>query len=69
MSDLQVCLSRIVRSYLLHYGYEDTLNVFDLANNNSVPPITLPQENGFVEQDVTYALNERKTLRQVLNID
>lgn len=56
----------IVRSYLLHYGYEDTLNVFDMANNNSVPPITLPQENGFVEQDSTYALNQRKTLRQLI---
>lgn len=56
----------IVRSYLLHYGYEDTLNVFDMANNNSVPPITLPQENGFVEQDCTYALNQRKTLRQLI---
>ncbi|KAJ8431463.1 hypothetical protein Cgig2_014956 [Carnegiea gigantea] len=56
----------VVRSYLLHYGYEDTLNVFDMANNNSVPPITLPQENGFVEQDSTYALNQRKTLRQLI---
>ncbi|XP_074273334.1 ran-binding protein M homolog [Silene latifolia] len=56
----------IVRSYLLHYGYEGTLNVFDMANNNSVPPIAIPQENGFVEQDSMYALNHRKTLRQMI---
>lgn len=56
----------IVRSYLLHYGYEDTLNVFDMANNNSVPPVTLSQENGFIEQDSVYALNQRKTLRQLI---
>ncbi|KAL9229066.1 hypothetical protein vseg_004582 [Gypsophila vaccaria] len=56
----------IVRSYLLHYGYEGTLNVFDMANNNSVPPITIPQENGFAEQDSMYALNHRKTLRQLI---
>lgn len=57
----------LVRSYLLHYGYEDTLNVFDMANNNSVPPVTLPQENGFIEQDSMYALNQRKTLRQLIS--
>ncbi|KAH9625994.1 hypothetical protein KSS87_022933 [Heliosperma pusillum] len=56
----------IVRSYLLHYGYEGTLNVFDMANNNSVPPIAIPQENGFSEQDSMYALNHRKTLRQMI---
>ncbi|KAL8172564.1 hypothetical protein V2J09_024368 [Rumex salicifolius] len=62
----------IVRSYLLHYGYEDTLNSFDLANKNSVPPVTILQENGFAEQDSLYALSQRKTLRQLIrsgNID
>ncbi|KAM7515252.1 hypothetical protein LguiA_004835 [Lonicera macranthoides] len=54
----------IVRSYLLHYGYEDTLNLFDMASHSTVPPVSLVQENGFSEQE-TYALNQRKVLRQV----
>lgn len=58
----------IVRSYLLHYGYEDTLNVFDMATSNSVPPISISQQNGFIEQDNMYALNQRKTLRQLIRM-
>ncbi|KAH7543926.1 hypothetical protein JRO89_XS15G0062700 [Xanthoceras sorbifolium] len=54
----------LVRSYLLHYGYEDTLNSFDLAGKSNVPPIFIAQENGFDEQE--YALNQRKTLRQLI---
>ncbi|TQD74087.1 hypothetical protein C1H46_040371 [Malus baccata] len=54
----------IVRSYLLHYGYEDTLNSFDVASKSTVPPVHIAQENGFDEQDIVFALNERKTLRQ-----
>ncbi|KAF7141577.1 hypothetical protein RHSIM_Rhsim06G0114100 [Rhododendron simsii] len=56
----------IVRSYLLHYGYEDTLKLFDMAGKSSLPPISLPKENGFNEQDNMYALNRRKTLRQLI---
>ncbi|KAI8551051.1 hypothetical protein RHMOL_Rhmol06G0154800 [Rhododendron molle] len=56
----------IVRSYLLHYGYEDTLKLFDMAGKSSLPPISLPKENGFDEQDNMYALNRRKTLRQLI---
>lgn len=56
---------RIVRSYLLHYGYEETLNSFELGNKNSVPPVTISLENGFAEQD-SYALIQRKALRQVV---
>lgn len=56
----------IVRSYLLHYGYEDTLKLFDMAGKSSLPPISLAQENGFDEQDNMYALNRRKTLRQLI---
>ncbi|TXG66565.1 hypothetical protein EZV62_007840 [Acer yangbiense] len=56
----------LVRSYLLHYGYEDTLNSFDLAGKSTVPPISFAQENGFDEQDIVYALNQRKTLRQLI---
>uniref|UniRef100_A0A5B6Z7V3 Putative ran-binding protein 10 isoform X1 n=1 Tax=Davidia involucrata TaxID=16924 RepID=A0A5B6Z7V3_DAVIN len=56
----------IVRSYLLHYGHEDTLKLFDMASKSTVPPISLAQENGFDEQDNMYALNQRKTLRQLI---
>ncbi|KAL2893550.1 Ran-binding protein M-like protein [Bienertia sinuspersici] len=58
----------IVRSYLLHYGYEDTLNVFDVATSNSVPPISISQQNELIEQDNMYALNQRKTLRQLIRM-
>ncbi|KAB2065912.1 hypothetical protein ES319_A09G123400v1 [Gossypium barbadense] len=54
----------LVRSYLLHYGYEDTLNSFDLASKSTIPPVYIAQENGFDEQDIGYALNQRKILRQ-----
>ncbi|XP_022155235.1 ran-binding protein 10 [Momordica charantia] len=57
---------RIVRSYLQHYGYEDTLNAFDMACKSTVPPIYIAQESGFDEQDIMYALNHRKTLRQLI---
>lgn len=57
---------RIVRSYLLHYGYEDTLTSFDVASKSTVPPVYIAQENGVDGQEITYALNHRKTLRQVL---
>ncbi|KAF3445446.1 hypothetical protein FNV43_RR10622 [Rhamnella rubrinervis] len=56
----------IVRSYLLHYGYEDTLNSFDMASQTTVPPIYVAQENGSCEQDIMYALSQRKTLRQLI---
>ena len=58
-------LTRIVRSYLLHYGYEDTLHSFDMATKSTVPPIYIAQENGFDEHDIVYALSQRKTLREV----
>ncbi|GLT24981.1 hypothetical protein SLA2020_001400 [Shorea laevis] len=56
----------LVRSYLLHYGYEDTLKSFDFASKSTVPPICVARENGFDEQDTCYALNQRKTLRQLI---
>ncbi|XP_077249779.1 SPla/RYanodine receptor (SPRY) domain-containing protein [Tasmannia lanceolata] len=56
----------IVRSYLLHYGYQDTLNSFDTASKNTLPPIPLVQENGFNEQGELYALSHRKILRQLI---
>ncbi|PON85046.1 SPRY domain containing protein [Trema orientale] len=56
----------IVRSYLLHYGYEDTLHSFDMATKSTVPPIYIAQENGFDEHDILYALSQRKILRQLI---
>ncbi|XP_043713811.1 ran-binding protein M homolog isoform X2 [Telopea speciosissima] len=57
---------RIVRSYLRHYGYQDTLNSFDLASRSTLPPIPVAQENGINEQADTYALSHRKILRQLI---
>ncbi|XP_057469641.1 ran-binding protein M homolog [Actinidia eriantha] len=54
----------IVRSYLLHYGYEDTVKFLNMASKNSLPPISLAQENDCSEQDIMYALNRRKALRE-----
>ncbi|KAK8597303.1 hypothetical protein V6N12_065774 [Hibiscus sabdariffa] len=56
----------LVRSYLLHYGYEDTLDSFDLASKSTIPPIYIARENGFDEQDIVYGLNQRKILRQLI---
>ncbi|KAK4793442.1 hypothetical protein SAY86_023877 [Trapa natans] len=56
----------IVRSYLLHYGYEDTLNSLYMATQSNVPPVSMEQENGFDEQDILYALSKRKTIRQLI---
>lgn len=56
----------LVRSYLMHYGYEDTLNSFDSTSNDTVPSICRLQENGSDKQDIEYALNKRKTLRQLI---
>ncbi|KAH9758047.1 Ran-binding protein M-like [Citrus sinensis] len=63
---IYISVLRLVRSYLQHYGYEDTLNSFDLAGKTTVPPVFVAQENGFNEQDNVYALNQRKTLRQLI---
>lgn len=56
----------IVRSYLLHHGYEDTLGSFDMATKSTVPPIYIAQENGFDDHDIVYALSQRKILRQLI---
>ena len=53
---------RIVRSYLLHYGYQDTLNAFDMANATD-PPTN--RQNGHAEPPEMYGLSHRKLLRQV----
>ena len=56
-----------MRSYLLHYGYQATLNSFELECKSTVPPILMSQENGLDSQDILYALNQRRELRQVQN--
>lgn len=56
----------IVRHYLLHYGYEETLNSFDLANKCTVPPINTALENGSNEDGYAYALSQRRVLRQLI---
>ncbi|PIA40683.1 hypothetical protein AQUCO_02400028v1 [Aquilegia coerulea] len=56
----------IVRSYLLHYGYQDTLNSYDMASKSTLPPIAVVQENGFSEHGNMFALNHRKLLRQLI---
>lgn len=58
-------MGRLVRSYLLHNGYEETLNAFDVASKSNIPPIYIAQENGSGEQDIAYALAQRRALRQV----
>lgn len=56
----------IVRSYLQHYGYEETLKLFDVADKSTMPPIPLVSENGFNEDESMYALAQRKVLRQLI---
>lgn len=59
----------LIRSYLQHYGYEETLNVLDEASQTCIPPITTTttgvHDNGFNEYGA-YALNHRKILRKLI---
>lgn len=57
---------RLVKNYLLHFGYEETFHAFNLATKSTVPPNYVPQEDGTDVKDTTYALNERKILRQLI---
>ncbi|KAF8105749.1 hypothetical protein N665_0156s0003 [Sinapis alba] len=56
----------LVKTYLLHYGYEETLNAFNLATKTTVPPILIAQENVMDEDDSSYDLHQRKTLRKLV---
>ncbi|KAL3830314.1 hypothetical protein ACJIZ3_019116 [Penstemon smallii] len=56
----------IVRSYLQHYGYEETLNMLDAARESNIPPISALPEIGSNDEDSMYALNQRRTLRQLI---
>ncbi|KAH9331513.1 hypothetical protein KI387_003621, partial [Taxus chinensis] len=59
---------RIVRSYLMHYGYQDTLKSFDTASGNTFPPVIFsPQEMGNESlNEESYALEHRKLLRKLI---
>ncbi|KAI3972669.1 hypothetical protein MKX01_019327 [Papaver californicum] len=56
----------IIRSYLIHYGYQETLNSFDLASRSTLSPVPVAQENGSTEQEDGYALGHRRILRQLI---
>ncbi|KAK9134707.1 hypothetical protein Syun_014037 [Stephania yunnanensis] len=56
----------IIRSYLQHYGYQDTLDLFDLASVSALPTAPATHENGFCDQGDSYALSHRKILRQFI---
>ncbi|KAI3990893.1 hypothetical protein MKX01_026077 [Papaver californicum] len=56
----------IIRSYLIHYGYQETLNSFDLASRSTLSPVPVAQENGSTEQEDGYALGHRRILRQFI---
>ncbi|CAN6475709.1 unnamed protein product [Victoria cruziana] len=57
----------IVRSYLLHYGYHDTLSSFDAASRSTFPPISVGgEDNDTNETESSYALDRRKMLRELI---
>ncbi|CAI9114870.1 OLC1v1015684C3 [Oldenlandia corymbosa var. corymbosa] len=56
----------IVRSYLQYYGYEETLELFDMSSKSTLPPISLAEENGCTGEGNSYAIDHRKTLRQLI---
>ncbi|GAQ84119.1 spla ryanodine receptor domain-containing protein [Klebsormidium nitens] len=58
----------IVRGYLLHYGYQDTLNAFDGSEGVHSAPGSSQNGNGHLaHKDIGwFALDERKQLRQLI---
>ncbi|CAM8989204.1 unnamed protein product [Rhodiola kirilowii] len=62
----------IVRSYLVHYGYEDTLKAYDSATNISETHANASSENGIAKHDDMYQLSQRRIIREIIrsgNID
>ncbi|CAM6100520.1 unnamed protein product [Calypogeia fissa] len=59
----------VVRTYLLHYGYQDTLTAFDVASGGTFRPAVVPPADPSVsgaEDDTSeYALEQRKILRRL----
>lgn len=57
----------IVRSYLVHYGYKDTLQAFDSANGVTESNPWLQQNgNGSSHYQTGHDLDQRKALRQLV---
>ncbi|CAA7057830.1 unnamed protein product [Microthlaspi erraticum] len=50
----------LVRNYLSHYGYEETLKAFNMATETSVP------RNALEEKDASFSLQDRKHLRELI---
>uniref|UniRef100_A0A0C9RRK1 TSA: Wollemia nobilis Ref_Wollemi_Transcript_18965_1607 transcribed RNA sequence n=1 Tax=Wollemia nobilis TaxID=56998 RepID=A0A0C9RRK1_9CONI len=59
---------RIVRSYLMHYGYQDTLTSFDIASGSTFPPVVYATQESDMESlnGEIYALEQRKALRKLI---
>ncbi|BBN00100.1 Ran-binding protein 9/10 [Marchantia polymorpha subsp. ruderalis] len=56
----------VVRTYLLHYGYQDTLTAFDVASGGTFPPVVVAPEGPVTGNDTeSYALEQRKILRKL----
>ncbi|KAL3641429.1 hypothetical protein CASFOL_016397 [Castilleja foliolosa] len=65
--DTRLASLMIVRSYLQHYGYEETLKMFDInAAESNLPPIHVVPESGSNDEDGMYAMDHRRTLRQLI---
>jgi hypothetical protein len=56
---LKLPFSRLVKTYLLRYGYEDSFRAFNLAASRHT---VIAQENSFDE----YELHQRKKLRELI---
>ncbi|XP_002992236.2 ran-binding protein M homolog [Selaginella moellendorffii] len=55
----------IVRAYLLHYGYQETLEAFDDACGGTFPSVVGLKDNGVKPVQENYALHERNALRRL----
>ncbi|KAL3698051.1 hypothetical protein R1sor_012127 [Riccia sorocarpa] len=56
----------VVRTYLLHYGYQDTLAAFDVACGGTFPPVVVTSSESSTASDgESYALEQRKILRKL----
>ncbi|KAL3641428.1 hypothetical protein CASFOL_016396 [Castilleja foliolosa] len=64
--DARLASHRIVQSYLQHYGYGETLKLFNIAAEINVPPNHVVPESCSNEEDSMYALDHRITLRQLI---
>ncbi|CAN0890107.1 Ran-binding protein M homolog [Linum grandiflorum] len=56
----------LVRSYLQHYGYDETLNSFELDSKSTFPLLSMSKEDVYDAQNVLYASEQRSELRQLI---